>query len=147
MQASKKAMDLIKQFEGFRSKAYLCPAGQLTIGYGHVIKLNKEAYLKDKTITHLEAEELLKQDVTYYSNHLNNICHTYQVTLAQNQFDALCSFCFNLGGFTKEMLNRFKQKNLTEVGKALTLYTKVDTQELEGLKKRRQAEQQLFLEE
>ena len=35
MKTNTKGLDLIKQFEGFIPKAYLCPAGKLTIGYGH----------------------------------------------------------------------------------------------------------------
>jgi GH24 family phage-related lysozyme (muramidase) len=35
MRVSQKGIDLIKKFEGLRLTAYVCPAGVLTIGYGH----------------------------------------------------------------------------------------------------------------
>lgn len=40
MKISQKGLDLIKEFEGFRGSPYRCPAGKLTIGYGHVIDPN-----------------------------------------------------------------------------------------------------------
>jgi lysozyme len=79
---------LIKKFEGFRSKAYKCAGGYLTIGYGHLT--NDE----DKEITEIEAEILLKQDLQIAVKAINRLVI---VELKQNQFDALLSFIFNVG--------------------------------------------------
>jgi lysozyme len=79
---------LIKKFEGFRSKAYKCAGGYLTIGYGHLT--NDE----DKEITEIEAEILLRKDLQIAVKAINRLV---TVELKQNQFDALLSFIFNVG--------------------------------------------------
>jgi lysozyme len=49
---------------------------------------------KTDTITAVEAEELLKKDVTKYADGVTKLV---KVAINQNQFDALCSFSYNLG--------------------------------------------------
>ena len=85
MKISQAGLDLIKQFEGFRSTSYECQAGVWTIGYGTTgpdIKANQ-------TITAEEAEQLLLQDVYYFEAVVSN---SLTVLINQNQFDALVSF-------------------------------------------------------
>lgn len=173
MQASNKAIDLIKEFEKLNStdakklykeelesilkylnitlselnwapKVYYCPAGKPTIGYGHVITGSLEPELLTKIITKEDAEKLLEEDLKYFVGYLNEVCKEYQVTLTQNQFDALCSFCFNLGSFKDAMLERFKNKDIKAIGNSITLYNKVNGKESNGLLNRRKAEQKLF---
>jgi len=143
MKVSQTAIDLIKEFESFSAEAYTCPAGKLTIGYGHVVQKNED-YLNTKTLTEAEALQILTNDLKESEAYLNHICLEYDVELTQNQFDALCSFCFNLGSFTNAMLERFKAKDLTAIGNSLILYNKANGKELEGLTRRRKAEQKLF---
>jgi GH24 family phage-related lysozyme (muramidase) len=62
---SNKGIELIKQFEGFRSHVYVDVAGFPTIGYEH--KLNPgESYPSGVTVT--QAEALLLRDVTWAEN-------------------------------------------------------------------------------
>ncbi len=90
---SPRGLELIRSFEKFEPKAYLCPAGKWTIGYGHVIR-QSEPQLRTKTLTRGEAEQLLRAD-----------CHTAEIYLSAvlpdwvrpHHFDALVSFCFNCG--------------------------------------------------
>lgn len=86
---SQTGIDLIKKWEGFRSRSYLCPANKWTIGYGHThtAKPNQE-------ITLSGAEKLLGQDLIVYEEAVRNLV---KVPLNQNQYDALVSFCFNVG--------------------------------------------------
>ncbi len=91
MKISKSGLDLIKSFEGFQSKIYICPAGLKTIGFGHVIKSNE---LFDE-ITLSQAEELLKTDIEQFEKALNKLISG--IKLSQNQFDALISFIYNVG--------------------------------------------------
>jgi GH24 family phage-related lysozyme (muramidase) len=42
-------IDLIKRFEGFGSKVYICPAGYPTIGYGHLVRQNESPWSKTNT--------------------------------------------------------------------------------------------------
>ena len=83
-------VDLIKEFEGCRLDAYVCPAGVLTIGYGHT----GSDVTPGMTITAAEAEALLKQDLQKFEQAVN---HLIKVRLNQNEFDAIVSFTFNCG--------------------------------------------------
>ncbi|MGL5713608.1 MAG: lysozyme, partial [Paraclostridium sp.] len=89
MQISQKGIDLIKQFEGCKLKAYLCPAGVWTIGFG-----STSGVIEGMQITEKEAEEMLKKDLRYFERWVSKLI---EVELTQNQFDALVSFTYNLG--------------------------------------------------
>lgn len=89
MNISEKGLNLIKEFEGCRLTAYRCPAGVLTIGYGHT-----GGVIERMSISQEQANEFLKQDVVWAENAVNN---NVKVGLTQNQFDALVSFTFNIG--------------------------------------------------
>jgi lysozyme len=84
------ALSIIKKYEGFRSKAYICPGGYKTIGYGHLLKKN-EAY---ENISENDADELLIEDIKKIEKSMIRLIN---VSLTQNQIDALISFCFNVG--------------------------------------------------
>jgi lysozyme len=87
-------MHLIKTFEGLYLEAYKCPAGVWTIGYGHTGEVHGQTLGKDTKITKDVARVLLHKDVAKYENYINKVIIRQ---LTQNQFDALVSFCFNLG--------------------------------------------------
>lgn len=89
MNLSDKGKQLIKKYEGCRLKAYKCPRGVWTIGYGHTNNVRP-----DDVITQDEANELFKRDVKIFENTINRLV---KAKLNQNQFDALVSFTFNLG--------------------------------------------------
>lgn len=93
---SQEAIDMIKNFEGFRDKPYWDVA-QYTIGYGTKCPDDKVEYYKTNGMTEEEAEELLKEYVASFERSVNNFANTNGLTLTQNQFDALCSFSYNLG--------------------------------------------------
>ena len=88
MKASSKALELIKQFEGLRLKAYLCPGGVWTIGYGHTSGVKS-----GMVITEAQAEEFLLSDIAVFEKAVND----QNLDLTQNMFDALVSFTFNVG--------------------------------------------------
>lgn len=91
MKISIKGIKFIKSFEEFRSRKYLCSAGKRSIGYGHLLK-PREDY---EEITKSEAIQLLKKDLEWAEKSVwNNI----SLDITQNQFDALVSFVFNVGG-------------------------------------------------
>ena len=92
MKISENGINMIKEFEGCSLQAYQCEAGVQTIGYGHTKNVEKG----DK-ITKEEADELLKSDLAYFEGLVNDKSYVPQ-SLNQNQFDALVSFAFNLGG-------------------------------------------------
>ena len=88
MKTSDKGIDLIKKYEGFRAKAYKCPADKWTIGYGHTGGVNSGDVISEK-----QAEEFLRADLSTAERALNKT----RLQLNQNQFDALVSFIFNVG--------------------------------------------------
>lgn len=85
---SQSALNWIKEFEGLSLTAYKCPAGILTIGYGHT-----KGVKPNQRITREYANFLLLQDIAPCEKYVNNlgVCKT------QGQFDALVDFCFNAG--------------------------------------------------
>ena len=87
---SQIGVDLIKVFEGCRTKAYVCPAGVLTIGYGHT----GPDVRPGMQITQGEAERLLKEDLKRFEN---TVTRCIKVPLTQYEFDATVSFCYNVG--------------------------------------------------
>ncbi len=60
MRISSQGLALIEAFEGFSARAYICHAGLLTIGYGHVV-LPHEQF--GALLTRDQARSLLQQDV------------------------------------------------------------------------------------
>ncbi len=97
MKASVDAYELIKQFEGLRLEAYLCPAGIWTIGYGHTSGVSPNSF-----ITIQEADEYLHRDVAAIEMQLNKL----NLSLRQCQWDAIVSFVFNveIGNFKASTL-------------------------------------------
>lgn len=97
-------LQIIKDSESLRLKAYLCPAGIPTIGYGHT----KGVKLGD-TCTVEQAEAYLINDCEVVENDVNDLFPNCN----QNQFDALCSWIFNLGRpkFVSSTLYRVIRQN------------------------------------
>lgn len=90
MKISEYAEEVLKEHEGLRLKAYRCPSGVLTIGYGHTKKV-KPGDVIDKEIAH----RFFVEDVEDVERLLD--AERYSSALSQGQYDALVSFIFNLG--------------------------------------------------
>lgn len=93
----RNGLKLIKYFESFFSKPYICPAGVCTIGYGttRYFETKAKVTLKDTPITEAEANRLLLGDInTIYAPLVDKLCRD---DLTQNEFDAVCSFVYNAG--------------------------------------------------
>ena len=144
MKISPTGIKLIKSFEGLSLTSYVCPVGVLTIGYGHTGNV-----LAGTKITEKEADVLLKQDLIKFEKAVLNYV---TIDLNQNQFDALVSFCFNVGtqafkGSTLvKRLNNRENPNIV-AAEELPRWNKGDGKVLEGLSRRRSAEVELFCSE
>ena len=141
---SDTALDLVKRFEGFSPTRYVCSGGKLTIGYGHVIT---KAHIKDfeKPITEQRARQILMMDMTYAAQAVDRLV---KVPLTQNQFDALVSFVFNVGdgAFAASTLLRYLNKGrYQEAAVEFMRWIHAGGKRLDGLIRRRRAEQELFL--
>lgn len=133
---SQKGLDLIKRFEGLRLTAYKCPSKIWTIGYGHTAGVKS-----GQKITKEQAEEFLKKDVEWAEKAVNKLKYDF----TQNEFDALVSFTFNCGTGSLAQLTRNQTRNRPQIANAMVLYCKDNNGNvLEGLKKRRLAEWDLF---
>ena len=143
MRTSEVGLNLIKQFEGFSSTIYKCPAGIDTIGYGHVVKQH-EYKLFEKGVDKPTAKSLLKQDVQVAELAVSRLI---SVPLNQNQFDALVSFTFNLGSGAlqrstlRRKLNQYQYQN---VPSELSRWIWVKTRKSQGLINRRNREAAIF---
>lgn len=143
MKTSERGIDLIKHFEGFAPSVYLCPAGKKTVGYGHVVR-DGEGFTHP--LTEYEATELLITDLT--KRYEPRVLEAVDVPLTQGQFDALVSFCYNLGPAALETSTLLSFLNLGDYEKAagqFTRWNKAAGKVLDGLTKRREAERDLFL--
>lgn len=140
MNISETGIQLIKKFEGCSLKAYKCPAGIWTIGYGHTLGVKE-----GQTITKEQAEIFLKQDIRGFELTVNNLVN---VPLNQGQFDALVSFCYNLGtGNLKKstLLKLLNKKDYIGAAEQFDRWVYASGKKLPGLVKRRTAEKELFL--
>jgi len=142
MKTSRKGADFIRSFEGCKLKAYLCPAGIPTIGYGNTFyEDGRKVTLKDQIHQEM-ADELFYNLLPKFESIVNS---KLKVVVNQNQFDALVSHTYNTGGSNTlfELINRkvdvsnirnwFENKYTTANGKLCA-----------GLVKRRKAEADLY---
>ena len=143
MKVSKEGIDLIKKFEGLRLDAYRCQAGILTIGYGHT-----EGVFAGQKISKDEADFLLQEDLKTFEQGLCKMLNAEELNVTQNQFDALISFAFNLGLSTlvgSTLWRLFTHGDIQGAANEFPKWIYAGGKPLEGLKRRRQAERELFL--
>jgi lysozyme len=144
--ASNNLIELIKKFEGFSAKPYLCPAKVVTIGYGNTFYANGEKVkLTDAPINELQAVELLKQTLGQYEKAVDSYCRD---DINQNQFDALVDFAYNCGNGNLKSSTLLKKVNANPnditIGLEFAKWNKGGGKILNGLVKRRAAESELY---
>jgi len=143
---SDKGIELIKRFEGLSLKPYLCPANVPTIGYGNTFYKNgKKVTLNDKPITEQKAVEMLRQSLEKFEQYVDSYTTD---SITQNQFDALVSFCYNLGPTNLKSSTLLKKVNANTKDETIKdeflKWTKAGGRKLAGLVKRREAEAALY---
>jgi len=139
MAIAKSTLSFITKEEGSRNKAYKDSKGLWTIGVGHLIKPD-EQHLLTATLTDEQVEELLRSDLKWCSEAVES---SVKVPLQQNQFDALYSLCFNIGGtaFAKStVVRKINENDLQGAADAILMWNKPEV-----LINRRKRERALFL--
>ena len=141
-----EGIDLIKRFEGFRSKPYKCSAGVPTIGYGATFYTNgKRVTMADPAISEEDALALLAEMLKKFEQYVDSYCID---TITQNQFDALVSFCYNLGPANLKASTLLKKVNLNPNDETIRAefmkWNKAGGRALKGLTLRRTAEADLY---
>lgn len=143
MKTSTNGTDLIKEFEGCELTSYVCPAGVLTIGYGHTgvdVKPNQ-------TITQEKANNLLVSDLGRFERTVNDYV---TVEITQSMFDSLVSFTYNCGSDAfrnSTLLRLLNDKDYEGAAGQFDRWVNGANGPLPGLVRRREAEEKLFRSE
>lgn len=142
---SNKLLLFLEQWEGYSEFPY---SGQdswnSTIGYGHVIQPG-ENYTD---LSKQDAQNLLIQDLKT-GGYISSVSRTFAgINLAQNQFDALVSLAYNIGGGAWNNLSLTRDVKAGADSQTITAdFLKIDTvrgQYSNGLYRRRQAEAAMY---
>ena len=144
MKVSNKGLELIKEFEGFSSTAYLCSAKKATIGYGNTFWEDGTPVKIGDQISKERAETLLKHVVDNFSVAVEV---DIKIEVTQNQFDALVSLAYNigLGAFKNStLLRQLNRGNFVGASQEFLRWDKSNGKPLPGLTRRREREKLLF---
>lgn len=140
MQVGTNCTELVKEFESLKLVAYQDFVKVWTIGWGHT-----KTARKGMRITVPAAEELLRQDL---EEHAKFVDKYVTVLLNQNQYDALVSFTFNLGGGSLKnstLLKKLNAKDYAGAADEFLKWNKAGGKVLNGLTRTRERERALFL--
>jgi hypothetical protein len=148
MKISQNGIDLIKRFEGCRFTPYRDSIGLWTVGYGHLIENGKSLPSGfNRVFTQKEIDDYLVNDLLHVESGISVLV---RVPITQNQFDSLCSFCYNLGVGTLQKSTLLKDINASlwdATANDLLKFHFAGGVSQPGLVKRRQAEHDLFIKE
>jgi lysozyme len=135
-------IDLVKFYEQFYGKVYICPAGYPTIGYGHRVRIGENW---SQGITKDQAREVLAKDLLSAER---AVLRLTKVPLSDGQFDALVSFVFNLGSgcYQRSLLRqRVNREEHLDASNTFWMYRRANGKIMKGLVRRREAERILYL--
>lgn len=145
MVITNKLKELVKEFEGCSLKAYNCPAGIWTIGYGNTQYENGKAVKKGEVITLERAEQLLEVILIKFVQQIGELVKS---KVNQNQKDALTDFAYNCGVGNLRSSTLLKKVNADPNDKTIRTefekWTRANGKVLNGLVKRRTAEANLY---
>jgi len=146
MKISQKGIDLITIQEGLVLHPYKDQVGIPTIGYGTIRYPNgTRVTMQDQAITKEQAESYLLDCI---SRNIEGQLNSLPINWNQNQYDAICSFCYNEGtdGFLKShLLLAIEGKKLeSEIRAQFSKWVYAGGDILEDLVKRRKAESDLY---
>jgi lysozyme len=140
-----KGMPIIRKYEGLRLRAYICPSGLPTIGYGATFYENGSRVQMGDVITIDRADKLLHLQVKLFADEVKRIVKS---ELNENQLGALTSFCFNVGGarFASSTLAKKANANPNDptIRAEFMRWTRGGGKVLPGLVKRREEEANLY---
>lgn len=135
-----RARKLIQDSEGYALKAYRCPAGVLTVGWGHT----GPDVVEGEQIDAATAEVLFRRDVARFEAAVERECPSAN----ESEFGAMVSLCYNIGAgaFEKSSVARLHNAgNYAQAGQAFALWNKAGGKVLGGLVARRAREAALYL--
>ncbi|ELS04063.1 phage-related lysozyme (muraminidase) [Xenococcus sp. PCC 7305] len=143
-----QALDIIREFEGFREQAYVDTDGTPVIGYGLSKVDGRKVRLGDR-ISNAKANTVLSKEVLILQEQISSMV---TVELNSNQLSALSSFAFNVGIYGFQSSTLLKKLNAGDYEGAANEFVRWNKAHirgkkvpLAGLTRRREAEKQLFL--
>jgi lysozyme len=145
MLTNQAGIELIKEFEGLRLRAYLCPAGVPTIGYGTTVYPTGRKVQMGDQCTAGQAEEYLRSDLRAFERNAESML---RVSVNENQFAALVSFSYNVGSQALQrstMLRFINGNRFADAAGEFARWNMAAGKPLAGLTRRRAAERELFL--
>jgi lysozyme len=155
MKLSDKGQQLLMQWEGFKCNVYKDSAGLPTIGVGHLltsaelssgcVNIDGASVPYKSGLTEEQVRELLRHDLARFES---AVSRSVQVDLDQGQFDALVSFCFNVGegAFAKSsLLKCVNAGTLADVPDEFRRWTNAGGKAVQGLANRRENEIKLWM--
>jgi len=144
-----QAVKVIKKWEGFMPRPYVCPAGVPTIGYGNTMYENGDRVaMDDCNIDRKRAEEIL---LNFVKKVEAQVLEVVEVKLKSYQLAALTSFTYNVGiGNLMKSTLLIKVNNCVEdqnIPDEFRRWNKSKGKVLAGLTARREDEAALWLGE
>ena len=143
-----KALEVIREFEGFREQAYIDTDGTPVIGYG-LSKVDGRKVRLGDSISVAKADAVLSKQVLHLQEQIKSMV---KVELNNNQLSALSSFAFNVGIHGVKRSTLLKKLNAGDYVGAANEFVRWNKAHvrgqlvpLAGLTRRREAEKQLFL--
>ena len=147
MRCNDEGREIVKFFEGFRSKPYRCSAGVPTIGWGSCYRLDgTRVTMGDPSVSKDEAEEFLVFGLRTAENAVARLAKP--TPLNENQFSSLVSFVYNIGSgnFQSSTLRqKLRRKDYAKAALEFPKWRRANGQILRGLVNRRKKEKELFL--
>lgn len=140
MKTNHLGIELIKSFEGYREKAYKCPAGIWTVGYG-----TTKGVKPTSTMTREQAEEALERDLEKFEDGVRILV---EGKATSNQFSAMVCLAYNIGtgAFARSSVLRYhKAGEFRKAADAFLMWNKAAGHVLPGLVRRREAERELYI--
>ena len=147
MRVNAETLALVKEFEGFKAKAYICPAGVLTVGYGTTNRAGLPGVniTRDTVVTEAKAEAWLLAGLDKFGASIRPMI---KAPINENQYGAFLSLAYNIGpgAFAKSSaLRKFNAGDIAGAADAILLWNKAGGKVMRGLQRRRSAERALFL--
>jgi lysozyme len=145
MEVNKAGRDLIKQFEGCKLKAYKCPAGLNTIGFGNTFYPDGTKVNEGDVITQQQAEDYFNAVVDDFAKQVDVLVKS---NVTANNFSAIVSFAYNVGIGNLKNSTLLKKVNANPKDATIPAefrkWVRANGEVLKGLVRRRDAEAKLY---
>jgi lysozyme len=144
MKISKQGINLLKHFESYEMRAYKCPAEVWTIGWGFT-RVNGIKVKEGDMMTLEVADSELEKQLRTYENVVRKAIMIKKIN--QNQYDALVSLCYNIGGSSfrrSSIVKLVNSRKFIGACRIFNLWSSVAQKRSKGLLKRRMSERNLF---